>query len=299
MLNISASPVIGVDAGLTKRESAAAMKSAGFDGVDIPMRMEDFDASLTDLTEEKQIAGIKEYAAAARDAGLALAQCHLPYYPGHFPDPGDGSKEAFAELMLPIYHRALDVCAEIGCRTAVMHPYFDIHSKENCVEGNLLILRELLPQMKKSGVRVALENVYASRDRMYIPAISQPETAVEVIEALGSPLVGACLDTGHSNIAGNDICEAARKLGSHLIALHIHANNGSDDHAIPYSITNDSRRLDFHRFSSVLYEIGYTGYYNLEVHGVCFFASAVLPYYQYAAATASFLANEGQPKEEN
>ena len=73
----------GVDA----RESARMMKLAGFDAVDVNMTY--------DMMEKEKVLSpewterVLGECTALKAEGLEIAQCHLPYYPGHLPLPGD------------------------------------------------------------------------------------------------------------------------------------------------------------------------------------------------------------------
>ncbi len=289
-MKISFSPSHGLNAGLSKRETMRCMKRAGFDGIDLSMcrYMDEPEKLLTaewtrDVTETAQI---------ARDEGLEISQGHLPYFPGHTPNPGDGSPRAFSEHWLPLYRHALDAGAKAGCPVAVMHPMYMLEGFAQTVDANVFLLSELINELKDMGVRVALENIFARRNRQYIGAsVEKPETLVSVIDRLGSPCVGACLDTGHANIFRLNMSECARTLGSRLIALHVNTNAGEDEHALPGAISAWCARQDFPAFTQTLKEIGYKGAYNLELACSLLPPEAVQPYYSYCAAVARALAN--------
>ncbi len=110
------------------------------------------------------------------------------------------------------------------------------------------------------------------------------------MDAVNDPLVGACMDTGHANIFRFDICDFAKTLGKRLYCLHVNGNAGEDEHAIPLTISGWTERMDFKAFGETLKEIGYTGWYNLEVSGGRFPKEAARPFYEYAAIVARHLA---------
>ena len=85
-------------AGVDARESARMLKKAGFDGVDLAICHDQEDPKKILTKEWADV--VYEKAEAIRAEGLEIAQCHLPYYPGHLPLPGDGSYEAFEEFAL-------------------------------------------------------------------------------------------------------------------------------------------------------------------------------------------------------
>ncbi len=290
-MKISTSCEHGIAAGLTPEPSLKTMKAAGFEGIDWSLcaDMDDPGAFLTEAWTRK----VLNVAHIAKEEGLALAQSHLPYYPGHVENPGDGSAEAFGKAWLPMYEHALRACDTAGCKLTVVHPMYILGSREKTVDANLYLLDRLLPVLRQSGIRVAVENVFARRNRKYVPAyVEEAETIRGIVDGLGSDLVGACMDTGHANIFRYDICDFAKTLGDKLYALHVNSNAGEDEHAIPYSLSGWCERMDFDAFSKTLGEIGYRGWYNLEITGGRFPAQAARPFYEYAAIVARHFADK-------
>lgn len=291
-MKISISMECGIQMGQENaREVAALVHRAGFDGIDLSM---DRDVSVP-FCETMWKTAVQAHAEAAREQGLEILQCHLPFWPGHIDLPGDGTFEAFEHELLPQYRLALEMCHAFGCKTAVMHPFISLDSSALTIEGNVRLLRKLLPDMEKYGVRVALENVYASRGGQYLRcAVSDAAGLLTIVERVGSPLVGVCMDTGHANIFGIDPAEMARQLGSRLFALHVNGNAGKDEHVIPYSMSSWCECMDYHALSQSLKEIGYAGSYNLEVAAGRSSPAVVGAYYLYAAAVARALAAEAE-----
>lgn len=282
----------GLYTGLQSCEEAAEMiKKAGFDGIDLSMTWD----TAVPFREEPWRERILAHADAARRQGLEILQCHLPYWPGHVDLPGSGTYEDFENELLPQYRLALELCGRLGCKTAVMHPFISLDSRVLTVEGNLRLLNKLLPDMEKHGVQVALENVYASRGGQYLRcAVSDAEGLLEIVERIGSPRVGVCLDTGHANIFGLNVAHMARQLGTRLIALHVNGNAGKDEHVVPYTMSDWCECMDHHAFSQGLKEIGYRGSYNLEVAVGPSAPAAAAAYYLYAGAVARALADEAE-----
>ena len=273
------------------REVAALVRSAGFDGIDLSM---DRDISVPFCKKEWETA-VLAHAEAAKEQGLEILQCHLPFWPGHVDLPGDGTCEAFEAELLPQYTAALELCEKIGCKTAVMHPFISLDSRTLTMEGNVRLLRKLLPVMERCGVRVALENVYASRQGYYLRcAVSDAPGLLELVDRIDSPWVGVCMDTGHANIFGINSAVMARQRGTRLIALHVNGNAGKDEHVIPYTMSDWCELMDYHALSQALKEIGYAGSYNLEVAVGHSSPAAAAAYYQYAAAIARSLADEAE-----
>ncbi len=274
-------------AGVTCRESAVMMKKAGFDGVDLSMCHDQ--ETPAKIQESQWMDKILTEAEALKAAGLEVAQCHLPYYPGHLPLPGDGSYQDFEAFMLPGYIRSMEACEAVGCPVAVLHPFFDLNSADATRDGNLRTMEKLLPYMEKHHVKLALENIYGLN---YADShVARAEEIMTLIEKAGSELVGACIDTGHANIFRLDVSEMARIYGKRLIALHVNGNAGQDEHVIPYSMSGWCEKIDYRAFSRTLREIGYTGYYNLEISSGNLPAAAAQPFLNYAGAVARGLAD--------
>lgn len=273
--------------GATPAESAEMLKAAGFQGVDITLTHEMMNPPAF-LAPEWRV-NVLSRATAAKEAGLDIVQCHLPYLSNHMPLPETDRYAAYERFMLPLYEHAIDVCGEIGCPIAVSHPYFDINDAEGTCEGNLRLIEKLLPMLEKAGAKLAIENVWGP-DYTWTN-MSSADEILRVINAADDPRVGACIDTGHANIFRLDICEMARKYGSKLFALHVHGNAGKDEHVIPYTMSDWCEKMDFRGFTKALNEIGFDGYYNLELSPGPLPHSAMQPYLNLAGAVARALAD--------
>ena len=273
--------------GVTWRESARMMKQAGFSGVD-------FSLCRDQETPEKQLSpawmeDVRLRAASLKAEGLEIAQSHLPYVGSHIQLPGGSGYDVFEAFALPGLLRSLEACGEIGCGLAVIHPYFHPTDGEATREGNLRLIEKLMPSLEKYDVKLALENIWGMG---YIDVgVSVGEDIMALIETVGSERVGACIDTGHANIFRLDIAAMARLYGKKLFALHINGNAGQDEHVIPYSMSGWCERMDFHAFSAALREIGFTGYYNLELSCGRLPKGVAQPFLNYAAAVARALAD--------
>lgn len=272
---------------LNAADAARLMKDVGFDGIDLDMTQNQMEPEKVLLPEWEE--AVTYTAKAARNAGLELAQCHLPYYPGHLDLPGDGSYEAYENFLLPECKRALEVCGKIGCTTAVLHPYFDADSREHTLEGNLRFIRKLIPLMEGNGIRLAVENVYGFHYANVF--VSTAEDIAALLNATKHPLVGACLDTGHARIFELSVPDMARIYGKKLFALHINGNAGKDEHVIPYSMPGWCEKIDYRTLTQALREIDFDGFYNLEVCSGNMPPQVIRAFYGYAAAMARALSN--------
>ncbi len=273
--------------GATPAESAEMLKLAGFQGVDIALThdMMKPDIFLSPEWREKALSR----SSAAKAAGLEIAQCHLPYFSNYMPLPDTDRYAAYEKFMMPLYERAIEVCGEMECPVAVSHPYFDSNDPQGTYEGNLRLIEKLLPMLEKAGAKLAIENVWGN-DYTWTN-MSDADEILKVINAADSPIVNACIDTGHANIFRLDISEMARKYGKRLIALHVHGNAGKDEHVIPYSMSDWCEKMDFRGFTQALKDIGFEGFYNLELAPGPLPHAAMQPYLNFAAAVARGLAD--------
>ena len=103
---------------------------------------------------------------------------------------------------------------------------------------------------------IAVENSLPTRPRVGDTVAE----VVELVEALGAPNVGYCLDTSHANI-GEDAVAALPLVAQRLMTLHISDNDGqSDRHALPFEGT-----VDWGAFMPALRSADYDGVFMLEV----------------------------------
>ena len=86
----------------------------------------------------------------------------------------------------------------------------------------------------------------------------------------GETIFGCCYDTGHANLTGRNVYEDICTLGSRLMCLHIHENDGlHDQHLIPYTQQNPLTKApyaDWGGLCKALGQIAYTGPISFEVH---------------------------------
>lgn len=163
-------------------------------------------------------------------------------------------------------HRALlfqqiDLFCAIGIQNAVLHCDM-LRDEPTCSEEqrkarNLAALGELVEYIGDRDFCICLENLRivftSSSDLLYY------------VNALQSPHLGICLDTGHLNISkAESQKEFIFRAGKSLRALHIADNEGfKDQHLFPFGAGTVPMKEVFDALS----EIGYEGLYNLEIPG--------------------------------
>lgn len=195
--------------------------------------------------------------------GLELSQTHLTYRPSAFLPADGGNYPDYEVKLLPLLEKQLRITAEMGCKVAVFHPYYELGSEVNTRRGNITLIEKLMPLLEKTGIVLAEENVYGPKC-----CHAHHSTAEELLyypEYFNSKHLGICLDTGHAVIRGQDPVQMLEKVGPWLAALHLHTTlPGTDIHTVPY-LTNQGERIDWAAFYRALRKTGYTGAFNMEL----------------------------------
>ena len=233
--------------------------NAGFDGVDqsIPPVCEG--SPLRSSDEFKRWAYSVEEAVSL--TGGDFAQCHCPLITHAELDGFVHGKEEKR-----VYDDIFRAVGNWDC-PMVVHPidlpgFSDDSMLDEYLKINVSFFNMLLEYAEKYNVRIAAENLFD------IPGAarhfcSKPQNLKYIIDNVNSPLVGACIDTGHALVSGIEPNVFLNTLGEKVFALHIHDNNGfSDQHNLP-----PFGNIDWKKFVETLKNINYTGYFNYEVHG--------------------------------
>jgi sugar phosphate isomerase/epimerase len=111
--------------------------------------------------------------------------------------------------------------------TVVCHPSFDeryyVSHKQAWLENSIETWTSFLPIIEETKTIIALENVYETT----------PAPLLKLLDALSSPRIRFCFDTGHCNFfSRTPFTTWIEAMGPYLYQLHIHDNSGSaDDHA--------------------------------------------------------------------
>jgi len=163
--------------------------------------------------------------------------------------------------------RWMDHCVALGVPVMIEHGcefHEDFGSTMAHVRSSF---RTLARSASDRGIRIAIENEFDPRNSvkagqgrcMVVPCrvgctISE---LMEVINAVDPDTLGICLDFGHANLQRPlfALADAISEAGRHLIATHIHDNEGMrDDHMFPLmgniewdAAINALRRIRFRR----------------------------------------------------
>lgn len=241
---------------LTPEEAVHAIGRAGFRFVEFGLTHEKvyFEDTIDNKSEEVRLNRIRE---AADREGVKIVQMHGRMF-NLCNDDVEGEIEAA--------HRSLRRAAHLGVKWVVLHPgsapgvASDPEILDWTRRRNLEVFQDLLKTAEKVGVGIAIENMIAGKEMRFGANVND---LLWLVNALNSPRVGVCWDTGHAELSGINQGRAIRAIDSHLVALHIADNDGQlDRHWCPGRGT-----VDWDAVIGALRDIGYNGPFNLEVPG--------------------------------
>ncbi len=200
------------------------------------------------LTQPNYLAFARQLRRIGEDNGIHCNQSHAPF-PVEVP------------AILSMQKRAIECTAEAGGNICIIHP-----DNKKSAEENAEMYWELLPFAKGCGVKIATENMWnwdKQKDQAAPAACSDPISFNAHLDAVNDPDFVACLDLGHAEMRGlnTTAVDMIHALGSRLQALHIHDNDRwHDSHQLPFTMD-----MQFEPIVRALKEIGYSGYFTLEV----------------------------------
>ena len=252
-------------------------KEVGVDAVDFCLN--DYSSSQADTVYSKGESAVIEYFSELREyadsLGLSVVQTH-GRNPGCCGDPEqdaviltDGRFDCLATRIL-------------GAKYTVMHGPKSTKMvgvpAERERESHFQMFTKLLPYARENNVKIAWETGgLAGKDYSIFGLLRHADEFVRAYERVTEvedfkDWFCCCVDTGHSHLAAQvegqpSMPELTRRLGSAVEVLHIHDNDGrSDMHVIPwFNATPRMGSIDWMDFFRALDEIGYKGYYNLEI----------------------------------
>ena len=246
-------------------ESIRLLAEAGYDAIDF---------SLSGLRDDNHILNsdeYKNYAAKlteeAKRNNIFFTQAHAVY------GLDESDEEASYNLYVKKNSRVLEVAGLLGIETVVFHPLCPkkyLGNEEYNYHANMKYFRHMLKVAEKYGVKIAVENMFTSDKRVHVlrgSTCSNPYEHAYYVDSIGSDMFVACLDVGHTSLAGREAQDSIRVLGKRLQALHIHDNDYHDDmHTLP-----GLSEMNWDEITKALADIGYSGNFTFETD--CFFDS--------------------------
>lgn len=146
----------------------------------------------------------------------------------------------------------INMTAKLGGASVVMHtPALPAgQDTSDAFDAVQRSIDALLPLVRKTGVRLAIENGGADDFR----------SLTMLCERYGEDVLGLCYDCGHGNLGGGHGLDHIDRLKHRLIAIHLHDNDGSgDQHRVPFTGT-----VDWGRLARILAASAYRGCISME-----------------------------------
>lgn len=257
-------------------DSIRFIKSCGFEAIDFSLEgyfKKTFDETTLTSAYDRGIDAVVDHyrplKKALQENGVKISMSHAPY-PIYFPDNKEKSS-----YLISVVGKMIAVCEFLECPAIVVHANYsndgeDLKKEQEIIINNFI---RFIPAAKKHGITVCLENAMrAFNGYIYEGTCTDAVEACYYVDTLndiaGEKLFGFCFDTGHALAASRDLYRYVTTLGSRLINIHIHENNGTkDSHLIPYTQKDSSGYqpvADWDRFLKGLKQIGYSGPINFE-----------------------------------
>jgi len=193
------------------------------------------------------------------DLGLHPNSVHAPFYGVDLSTQSPEIKRRSIELLT----KTLEYCRAIECQIMVTYPNSSESlplGREAVKKNSVEALREVVKKAEELGVKVAIENMIGKDERF----CSRISDLIGIIESVGSPYLGICLDTGHINLLPRSVTSMREEIlhaGKYLWTLHIHDNDGERDSHLPMGEGN----IDWSQVIKALREINYKGVFLMEI----------------------------------
>lgn len=232
--------------------------SAGFDAIDYSMSRLAKDGGILFSDEYKKY--VSELCETAKRNNIYFNQGHAVTY------VYNEDAETAYNILVQRNIRCLEISALMGIKTLIVHPIETgnyIGREEYVFEKNMKYYRTLLPYAEEHGVKIACENMWCGDKRRGVTrgsVCSNPYEHAHYVDEINSDMFVACLDVGHSSLAGREAEDCIRVLGNRLGALHIHDNDYKDDmHTLP-----GLSEMNWEEITRALADIDYKGDFTFE-----------------------------------
>lgn len=208
------------------------------------------------LEQENYLDYARQVRSWADELGLFITQGHAPF---------DLSLTDNAEKQAYDYNqilRSIEFAGILGIEQLIVHNLLT-DDPADFYDVNLRFFRSLEKTAASAGVKIAVENLWATKDGKIIGGrFSTPEDLSYFLDELGPENFCGCIDIGHSQITGVDPAEFIRKLGSEkLRALHVQDTDlQHDSHTLPYL-----GKHDWSSITAALADTGYSGDLTFEI----------------------------------
>ncbi len=214
-------------------QGTLTLKNAGYDCLDLSLFEMIRDDSVYVAGDWRRL--VEERKAYCDANGIVFNQSHAPF---SFAWADENIRENIAK---PRVEQSLEISAMMGVDIVVVHPLHWMpylgHEKE-INELNIAYYKSLVPLARQLGVRIALENMWqreVKRKCICTDVAGFAKDHADLIDAIDSEWVVACLDVGHCSLVGEEAEDTIRILGhDRLKSVHLHDNDYQGDrHTLP------------------------------------------------------------------
>lgn len=252
----------GVNYAISMMDSVRGCAAAGYRFLD---------ANLCALCREGQPFfedGWLEYAREVRELadslGVTFTQAHA-YFPigRKFDVSGERTDRSFGEEMM---RRSVLSAQILGVPWMVVHPLTMENESGYSYRKSFQYNREYYKRWTEFSashrVGLAVENMSLFDGKMHYCATA--EELLELVDSIGNPMAGICVDTGHAHLAKQDVPNFLYQVHERLRATHIADNSQTgDDHVAPFAGT-----IDWSRVMRAFKEINYRGDFSFEIQNL-------------------------------
>lgn len=237
-------------------------KKLGVTNIDLDLKGSNYDfVNVSETTACEHYTQLKDY---AYTNGIRFNQTHAAYttYPNFTSD------QYFKKIV-----QTIKCTSYLNAKYMVFHPlvfpydsYFEVEEE---IQYNIDFINRLIPYLKQYNVKLCLENIYDwkmenGQNIIRLVHYSFPQNLRMLVNKINSEYVGICLDTGHMNIAKENIYNAIKIFDNKLWVLHIHDCFGEkDDHSPLFNGT-----INWNEVKNGLEDINFTGVFSLEIKPV-------------------------------
>lgn len=190
-------------------------------------------------------AKMRDLAARCREAGVAPGSIHVSGF------GGEGNHGLTKDLCHKL--RGIAAVGELGgsvlCATGAAR------GTAGGLDSIITVLRELMPAAEEAGVLVALENHVGNN-------LENLDDYRRIFDAVDSPSLGICMDTGHFEAAGVSLDELIDEFAPRINHIHLKENRGFG--VKEFVRFGDGTTDNVHAVERMV-ELGYSGYLVVEV----------------------------------
>lgn len=218
-----------------------AIGNAGFDGVELCLEHPDMRPEALPLEHCPTILDL------VRSAGLEIAS--VSYH-------GD-REEPLARAANQL--RSIEITQALGCDILILNSQHIIEGQQERQWAQFVdhLRQTLLPAAMEAGVALAIE----PEPGMFIHGTAE---MLRLLKDVDHPALAINLDIGHAWLTDDDLLQSVRDLAPHLVHLHWEDfPAGEHKHLIPGE--GDMPLSDIY---GVLQDIGYEGYYTIDLFNI-------------------------------